>query len=441
MEAQLMTDSDTFWPYILPMPTNYEHRIRFIRDVLASRVASSVLGQFEESGSVLQRDLIRGLSHSNKSIIHYLEVLRSYGLIQTGSRVNNGKRVVYHELTGMGESLVHFFSEHLPTNVGDLTESLLEDYLTSLLSFYRAHDLEESIFYEILARVRARTIVEGSIQYDHPDFMIVGASALFTSIDCEELTDSVADISCRMPRYSAGGPSLELASHLADRKSQSVFVSSIGDDLNGWRILNSLLSKGVDVTHFVIESEKHTNETIVINDGLVIRKLVGIDEGFSLSITSPSQIPWIVLKESRMVYIGEVFLEVGLAIAAYCKANGIPCVFRCSQHYWKLGVSRIKSLLNQIDVLLISPQEWEIAQHELGSNPMAALRSHTQAEILIKMSKETYGVMKEGSESLLTLTKQGRSIDLDPLFVARFLSAYQDVRDAEKALRACISEN
>lgn len=432
-----MTDSETFWPYILPMPTNYEHRIRFIRDVLASRVASSVLGKFEESGSVLQRDLISGLSHSNKSILHYLEVLRSYGLIQTGSRVDNGKRVVFHELTGMGRSLVHFFSEHLPSNIGDLTESLLEGYLTSLLSFYREHNLEESIFYEILARVRARTIVEGSTQYGYPDFMIVGASALLTSIDCEELTDSTADVSCKMPRYSAGGPSLELASQLADRNFQSAFVSSIGDDLNGWRILSSLLSKGVDVTHFVVEPEKHTNETIVIDDGVVTRNLVGIDDGFSLSVTSPSQIPWDVLKESKIVYVGEVFLEVALAIAAYCKANKIPCFFRCSQHYWKLGISRIKSLLNQIDVLLISPQEWAIAQSELGTNPIAALRTHTQAGVLIKMTREEYGVMREGSESLIALSHPESSIDLDPSFVASFLSAYQDKRNVEDAVRAC----
>lgn len=430
-------DSRKFWPYILMMPSEYPERIAFIKDVLASKIAANVLPCFEVSGSVLQKDLIKNLSHSNKSIIQYLEVLRSYGFIETGSKVMDGRRIVYHELTKRGWVLVRFFSEGLPPDANELTEALLEDYLTGLLSFYREHNFEESVFFEILTRVRAKSMVESSKKYEKPEFVILGASALFTNLECELESKSGIEIQCKMPQRFAGGPSLELASSLAGKDTKVVFVSTIGDDLNGWSVLTSLIAKGIDVHHFVIESTKATNETIMLHDGTTSRVLVGIDERFALSLTSPSQIPWNVLEKCKLVYIGEVFLEVALAIAVFCHAKGIPCVFRCSQHYWRLGLSKITSILNQIDVLLVSPAEWAVAKEELGLNPVAALRKHTNAEILIKMDKGKYGLLAKDSDMLELMTLSDSSHNLDPSFVTELLKSYMGSRNLEDSFHSC----
>ncbi len=420
------------------MPSNHEERISFIRDVLASRIAASVLPRFEELGTVLQKDLVNDLSHSNKSILRYLETLRSYDLVTTGSKIEKGKRVVYHELTKSGWVLVRFYSEGLPADVRELTESLLEDYLTSLLHFYREQNLEESVFFEILTRARSKSMLEGSPSYPNPDFMVLGASSLFTSIHCDALTNEDLEVSCRIPSRFAGGSSLELAVHLADQNNKVVFISSIGDDLNGWEILASLISHGIDVRHFVIEPKKQTNQTILIDDGINLKRLVGIDEGFSLSISSPSQIPWDLIKKSKIVYLGEVFLEIAMAVAAYCKANMIPTVFRCSQHYWKLGLTRIAPLLNQVGVLIISPVEWEIAEGILGSKPIAALRKHTDAGILIKMNEETYGLVHGTSSEIISFKLPTSSDDFDPLFVSRFISYFRESSDIEASFLHCM---
>ncbi len=388
-----MTESHDFWPYILLMPSNHQERIMFIKDVLASKIAPSVLPCFEKTGTVLQKDLIQTLSHSNKSIIQYLDALRKYRLIRTNSRVEKGKRVVYHELTEPGWSFVRFFSKGLPSDISSLTESLLEDYLTNLISFYRKHNLEESIFFEVIPRVRTKLMMEGSVRYDAPDFVILGSSAIFTWIQCKQPLAATSEVTCAIPSRFPGGSSIELASHLASSNSKVVFVSSVGDDLNGWSILSHLVAQDVDVTHFVIEPAKRTNETFIIEEGTNRHSLVGIDEGFSLSIDSPSQIPWDVVKNSGIVYIGEVFVEVALSLATYCKANNVPLVFRCSPHYWELGIPSIGPILKQADVLLISAQEWDTAKLQLGVNPMSALRKHSNAEALITLDKTKFGLM------------------------------------------------
>lgn len=434
-----MSEANKFWPYILLMPSTYDERVAFIKDVLASRIASTVLPKFEESSVVLQRDLIRDLTHSNKSIIRYLEILRSYGLIETGSKVEGGKRVVYHEPTKRGWGVIRFFSEGLPSDVRELTESLLEEYLTSLSSFYREHNLEESVFFEILTRVRAKTIAEGSTRYSDPDFMIFGASAIFTQIQCDQFSKTGAEISCRKPNRFAGGPSLELASTLANQDSKVVFVSSIGDDLNGWNVLASLITKGIDVGHFVVEVEKQTNETILIDDGKIIRKLVGIDEGFSLSLTSPSQIPWDIMKKSSVVYIGEVFIEVALAIATFCTANRIPSIFRCSEHYWRLGLAKIAPLLKQVDMLLVSPAEWKIAKNELGANPIIALRKYTNADVLIKIDETRFNILNRDTTTLKGIEARKPEPDLEPSFVSELILLYKDNRALEVSLNECVA--
>ncbi|MFW9919619.1 MAG: carbohydrate kinase family protein [Candidatus Thorarchaeota archaeon] len=435
-----MTEFDNFWPYILLMPSEYEVRVSFIKDVLASRIASSVLPRFEENGTVLQRDLVSDLSHSNKSILRYLDVLRSYGLIETGSKIDRGKRVVFHELTKRGWGLVRFFTEGLPADVSELTESLLEDYLTSLLQFYREHSLEESVFFEILTRVRAKSMVEGSTSYETPDFVITGASSLFTEIQSEPFSKDGTEVTCKMPHRYPGGPSLELAMALADQNHKVVLVSSIGDDLNGWKVLTSLISRGIDVRHFTIESEKRTNETIIIDDGKSPKRLVGIDERFSLSLTSPSQIPWDIVRRSKAVYIGEVFLEIALAIASYCYANGIPTIFRCSQHYWKLGLSRITPLLSQIDLLLISPQEWEVAREVLKGEPVAALRKHTNAQVLIKIDRNQYGLLLKDSDTMKVVKNRSSSEDLESLFISNLISSFSASHNLEDAYLVCTSK-
>ena len=427
---------EPLWPYLLFLPAEPDTRDEFIKSVLASRLARGVLSSFDENGRVLQRDLVENLSNSNKSILAYLKTLSQFNLITTGSTIHHGKRVVYHELTKNGWGLARFYFEGLPSDVQELTAFLLEDYLVRLATLYREEGLPESALFEIFARTRAKAILEGSKNYPNPDFLVFGASAYYTKIDCEKIPPVGGLSSCSFPVRQSGGPSVELALALASEGCETSLVSSVGNDLDGWNIITNLIQNDVDVQHIVVEDEKQTNESIIIDEPKGSRILVGVGPGTSLSITSPSQVPWKTLETAKAIYIGEVFIEVAASIAANAKANGIPVIHRCSVPYWSMGIERLKPVLSQVDILLISNQSWRYLKKSFKSNPIQKLRSVTDARLIIRETSDNYLIVVDGDIQKVKCTT-GMS-DITEWFVAGLLQRIVDGLNIRKAVQYAV---
>jgi sugar/nucleoside kinase (ribokinase family) len=428
-----LREGEQLWPYVLFLPDELEKRLSFIRSVLASRIAPSVLDRFDDSGRVFQRDLVKQLSHSNKSILAFLKTLNDFGLAVSNSTVRGGKRVVFHELTKNGWGLARFFSEDLPSDLGDLTEYLLEDYLTKLVSLYRDLGLDEKSIFDVFTRTRAKEILTGSVEYEHPEYALFGSAAYFTEIRCGTIPPPDGEVGCKMPVRYAGGPTLDLALALAGGNREVVLVSAVGNDQSGWNVIASLASQGVDTSHFVVEDGKYTNETITLQDEQGMRTLVGIGELSALSITSPSQVPWNQLASAKAVYIGEVFVEVAVSIASYAKANDIPVVYRCSPHYWKLGLSELEPVLRQVDVLAISAREWNAAREALETKPLERLQSLSDASIVLQHPKGTYKVHLNSESRPTRLTCEFSTDDVTQWFMAGFVQAVGEGKDIVSA--------
>lgn len=397
---------EPLWPYLLFLPVDRENRDEFVRTVLASKLARTVLSSFGEDGQALQRDQIENLPHSNKSILSYLKTLQRFGLIVTSSTIHNGKRVVAHKLTKNGWGLARFYFEGLPSDVEELTAFLLEDYLTRLATLYRDQGISVSTLFEIFARMRAKAILDGSRAYTKPDFLLFGAAAFNTQIECEKLPALGGLTRCSSPIRQSGGPTVDLALALAKEGHEISLVSSVGNDMDGWNIITNLVQGNVDVRHIIVEDDKYTNESIIINEGKKgSRTLVGVGPTTSLSITSPSQVPWNEIETSKVVYIGEVFVEVAATIAAHAKVQGIPTIYRCSVPYLELGLNRLKPVLSQVDILLISNRGWQFLKQNLTPHPLQKLRGITDAGIIIKQSKSKYRLSIGGEKDLIFESK------------------------------------
>jgi sugar/nucleoside kinase (ribokinase family) len=375
---------DTLWPYLLFLPIDPTSRDEFIRTILASRISRAVLSSFDETGRVLQRDLVENLPHSNRSILAYLKKLGKFDLIKTGTTIHHGKRVVYHELTKNGWGLARFYFEGLPSDVEELTAFLLEDYLIRLVTLYRDEGIRESTLFEIFARTRSKAILDGSKKYSNPNFVLFGASAYYTQIDCEKLPFLGGLTRCSSPIRHFGGPTVELALALAHQGFETSLVSSVGNDIDGWNIISSLIQGGVDVHHIVIEDDKQTNESIIINESKGSRTFVGVSPVTSLSITSPSQVPWKLLENVKSIYIGEVFVEVAASIAANARAQDTPVFYRCSVPFLEMGLDRLKPIISQVDTLLISNQSWNYLKKSVKLDPVKKIQEITDAKIIIR---------------------------------------------------------
>ncbi|MCK4849652.1 MAG: carbohydrate kinase family protein, partial [Candidatus Heimdallarchaeota archaeon] len=325
-----MSERANLWPFLLFLPKDIEKRQNFIKTILASKVARSVLSSFADVGRVLQRDLVENLPHSNKSILAYLRNLEEFGLSKSGTAIHNGKRVVYHEMTKIGWGFSRFFFEGLPVDISELTGFLLEDYLKHIITIYREQGIADSEIFDLFTRTRGQVLLEGSENFENPDFAIFGATAYSTIVECDAFPSSGDVASCRFPSRFTGGPTAKLAIVLSKQGFRVTLVSSIGDDQDGWNIISDLIKRNIDISDIVIVEHKHTNETIIVKSGNEQQTLIGIDDSFALSITSPSQVPWSKLSEVKAIYIGEVFVEVATAIAAYAKSRNIPVIYRCS---------------------------------------------------------------------------------------------------------------
>jgi sugar/nucleoside kinase (ribokinase family)/DNA-binding MarR family transcriptional regulator len=408
------------WPYLLFLPAESESRDEFIRGVMASRITRSVLSSFHEDGRVLQRDLIQNLNHSNKSVLSYLKTLNRFGLITTSTTIHNGKRVVYHELTKSGWGLARFYSEGLPSDIEALTAFLLEDYLIRLTTLYKNLGIPESRLFDIFARTRAKAILEDSQKFSQPDIAVFGASAYNTRIECTKMPPAGGLASCSSPIRSPGGSTVELAIALAKEGLETSFISSVGNDLEGWEVITQLIQGGVDVTHIAVEDGKSTNESIIITENSTSRMLVGVGPITSLSINSPSQVPWNIVEKAKAVYIGELFVEVAASITAYAKAHGIPLVYRCSVPFWEMGIDRLKPVLSQVDTLILSNQVWRHLNRVMGTKPIPAIREVTDAAIIIKDTGSSYRLLK-ADEQEVSLRSKSESIEMTRWFSVGFL--------------------
>jgi ribokinase len=276
-------------------------------------------------------------------------------------------------------------------------------------------------------------ILNDSPSFDRPDFILFGASAYFTHIECPTIPSPGNLSSCNTPTRAPGGPTIDLALDLAGGGFDTTLVSSVGNDQDGWNVITGLIQGNVDVSNIVVRDQKHTSETIVVKTQTGPRTLVGIGELSSLSLESPSEVPWSLLENARLVYLGEVFVEVAIAIAAYARARGIPVVYRCSIPFLQTGLDNLEPVFNQIDVLVFSNRAWQFLKRSIGKNPLSEIRKRTSANIVVRSSKKTYKSYSV-SNGTLTLPVSSKAIDLTDSFMMGLLSGINKGLDFQKAL-------
>ena len=208
--------------------------------------------------------------------------------------------------------------------------------------------------------------------------------------------------------------------------------------MDGWSTIANLIQGEVDVRNIIVEDGKQTNQSIIIDDPKGSRILVGISPSTSLSITSPSQVPWKVLERAKSVYIGEVFVEVAASIAANAKANGIPVFYRCSIPFWELGIERLRPVLSQVSILLISRRAWNYLKKALKPNPIRRIQRVTDALLLIREAANKYRLV-EGETQRFVECKDGTN-ELSEWVVAGIMQKSVEGFTIPEALEATIRD-
>ena len=161
-----MGDND-IWHYILPFPFENEKR-RLIWSVLQSKVGKTLLMNMKLDGRTYQRDLIKGTSYSNKSIIEYLKRMVSADILEQGmEQVTTGKRKVrikWYVPTKLGRWFILFLKpteEISPDLVRKTIEEIFQVYASSIVEVCENFGINIDLFRKILNKEYSnKTITE-----------------------------------------------------------------------------------------------------------------------------------------------------------------------------------------------------------------------------------------------------------------------------------------
>ena len=144
------------WHYILPFPLENEKRT-LIWSILQSKVGKSLLMNMKLDGKTYQRDLIKGTTYSNKSIIEYLKRMVSADILEQGiEQVQKGKRKVrikWYIPTQLGRWFILFLkpTEDIPEEtVRVIIEEIFHMYASSIVDICQDYGIELEVFKQIL---------------------------------------------------------------------------------------------------------------------------------------------------------------------------------------------------------------------------------------------------------------------------------------------------
>jgi len=155
-----MVQSLEFVPYILPLPKNRDNQRRFYRWVFGSNTALDILRAASLERKIYQRDLIKNLKYSNKTIIETLKKLVSLKVLQEGmEKVLSKDKTVWvkwYSPTNIGRWIVLLF---LPLK--QVKSELVEETLKQLFEFYIRNAIQLCDTYNLDTKI-LRAVFEDS---------------------------------------------------------------------------------------------------------------------------------------------------------------------------------------------------------------------------------------------------------------------------------------
>lgn len=147
------------WPYILPLPTDRADQRKFLLSVFGSDTAIDILKNVSLEGKVYQRDLIKNLDYSNKTIIKHLKTLVSFGVLEEGMEkvLEEGKTLwlKWYTSTNLGKWLVLLFTPPEKVDaklVERILEELFELYVKNAVRMCENYDLDQRVLRKVFEK-------------------------------------------------------------------------------------------------------------------------------------------------------------------------------------------------------------------------------------------------------------------------------------------------
>jgi len=357
------TSSEDVWPYVLPFPLDSKKR-GLIWSILQSRVGLKILGEVSVDKRTYQHDLIEKLPYSNKSIIKYLKKMVKADILDQGMETSTEKGrtvwVKWYKPTSLGKWLTLFLkppSEVSPNLTKTIIEELFRLYSSSIVEVCQKYGMNIASFHQDLDKQYILEIARRQPKIK-AEVAVFGSAALdvYGMLNGVPVSDEVVYVE-ETGRYP-GGMGANVAVALARLNVPVAFFGRIGSNSAGRMLLKNLSENDVDVSKVQL-ADASSLQTLILNDNQKHRWLFVIGSSKSaISLTSLEEIDWKALDRCKIVYVGEVFVEVASAIASYAKTKGKIVVYRPGVPYMKFGVENLQRILEHTTVFILNQAGW-----------------------------------------------------------------------------------
>jgi sugar/nucleoside kinase (ribokinase family) len=386
------TSSERIWPYVLPFPLDAEKR-KLMWSILQSRVGLGILRMMSAEGLTHQHDLIEKMPYSNKSIIKYLKKMVRAEVLEEGMAVSREKgRTVWlkwYKPTSLGKWLVLFLKP--PSEVSlDSTKAIIEDlfrlYSSSIVEGCQRHNLNIDAFHRALDKQHMQEVIKKQRRMV-PDVAVFGSAALdiYGFLDALPASQEATFVEER-GRYP-GGMGSNVAVGLAKLGIPVAFFGKVGSDPAGRTLLENLSANQVDISNVHLV-DTPSLQTLILQDNRRHRWLFTVGAPQSpISLASLDEVDWKTIDRCKIVYVGEVFMEVASAIADYARTKRRLVIYRPGVPYMKFGVKKLHWILEHTTIFVLNQAAWRqllAASKEPMKTPLDLLKHGPNTVILTK---------------------------------------------------------
>jgi DNA-binding MarR family transcriptional regulator len=140
------------WPYVLPLPTSTSRQTRLILSVFKSEASMNLVKHVPLDKEAYQKELIRTLGYSNKTVIKWLRSLVTAGILKEEMKETTvkGRRVWVksYRLTSLGKwiRLLLIAPRQLPAErIRELIRDLFGLYVKSVAALSKRYGISVSV--------------------------------------------------------------------------------------------------------------------------------------------------------------------------------------------------------------------------------------------------------------------------------------------------------
>lgn len=345
------------WSYILPLPIESMDQLKVLLSVFSSEISIEILKNIKLEGKTYQKELLKKLPYSSKTIILKLKQLVSSGVLEEGveQKKTKGKTVwvKWYTPTFMGKWIITLltpFDQIDPKEMDKISKELFKIYSASLAELCLLLGLSLEEYLEILSsEFLEKAQVPLYKKYENPDVVVFDLLNLGIKIHVKDLksADKIKELS-----FKYGGSAVDFSTYLSRLGAKVIFVGKFCKDEASRKVLDALIREHVGFVSVSTEG-KRLPCIILFSDDRGNQKMLREEEGINFSLQSPAEIDWSIIDKCKIVYIGEVYKEVAEMVSSYAKTRNKIIVYRPYLLYLEYDIRDLREVLHNVDVFII----------------------------------------------------------------------------------------